>query len=175
MKLIDCKQREWNLEIKISHAKRFIEQLNFDLIEGEIPSIIGRLMQEPMTRLKILWILIKPQADQLDVSEDDFWDSVGTSELRLVNDLLKESIVNFIAAHHPGSDSAVQASISRYGQILKKQIEMQVGIMENPEITKKVDLVSKQLQERFESELGKLSIDSLELVGEKSTRAPSGN
>lgn len=175
MKFEDNQGRSWDLQINVGQAMALIEDHEVDLIEGDVNATIGKIMERARLRLDMAWTILKRQAKELEVTEDDFWNAIGPAQLTAINNCLKEAIVNFIVAQRPESASAIEATISKHGLLLSKQVEMQVQLMESPEVANKIEELAGQAKEKLKSELGKLSIDWPGPAAETSTAAPSGS
>lgn len=175
MKFEDCEGRPWDLTITVGKAAALIENHELDFIEGDVNQNVTRVLESPRLRLDMAWTLIKDQAKEQDIEEMDFLNAIGPNEIMAINNGLKESIVNFIVAQRPESASSVENTISNYGLLMKKQAEMQVAIMSNPAIEKKIEEQMEKVKAGLLEELGKLSIDLPELAAGKPADAPSGS
>lgn len=162
MQVVDSKDRSWDLEINVGHAMKFLDRVDLDLVEGDVTKIITRVLQEATTRIKMIWIMVEPQATAKNIDEDMFWDGVNGETLKKMSDALQESLVNFIVAQRPETASVLQATISKYGLLLKRQVEMQVSMLDSPLLNNKLESLEKDLQKEMERQLGSLSIDLLE-------------
>lgn len=175
MKFVDKKDREWDLEILIGNALTLAAEMEIDLIEGEIIEIVQKIIGSPKLRIRLVWHLLRSQAEERDVTENQFWLAVGPSQITELTNCLQEALVNFIVAQHPEFASAVRATISKYGHLVSKQDEILTQVISDPSVTTKIEEAGKKFKERAKEELGKLSIDSLVPQEGFLTNTPSGS
>lgn len=78
----DTQDREWNITLTINAIKRVRDALSVDLLELEAgdPPLISRL-GDVMLLCDIIFCLIKPQADKLEVSDEEWAEAMGGDAL----------------------------------------------------------------------------------------------
>ena len=88
----DGNNRKWLLNIKISSCKVVMEATNIDI--ATFPECINQLA-DIFVFSKILWLLIKGQAEKANVTEEDFYDSLDGEVVDKAFQAFLEEIVNF--------------------------------------------------------------------------------
>lgn len=89
---IDGANRKWLLNIKIGSLKAVKDNTNIDL--STFPECIKEF-SDVFKLCQVLWILIKPQAEKANVSEQEFYDSLDGEIVDNAFELFMEEIVNF--------------------------------------------------------------------------------
>lgn len=89
----DSEGREWKVEVSIGTAKRIRDLLKVDLLaldQGD-PPLAHRLATDVILLCDILYVVVKPQAEALDVSDEVFGASLGGTAIQnAVNALYAE-------------------------------------------------------------------------------------
>lgn len=68
-KFTDGKQHTWTVEVTVNALKRARDLVDVDLLSD---AGLQRLSEDLLTAVDVLYAVIKPQADQLGVSDEDF-------------------------------------------------------------------------------------------------------
>lgn len=76
-KFKDTAGREWTVEINVSAVKRVRKLLDVDLLkvldkEPDGGTLLGRLGSDLALLVDVLFVLVKPDADERNVTDDDF-------------------------------------------------------------------------------------------------------
>ena len=64
--------RAWTIAINVDAIKRVKALAKVNLLEAVEGKLIERLVSDPVLLCDVVYTLCKPQADQLDVSDEDF-------------------------------------------------------------------------------------------------------
>jgi hypothetical protein len=89
----DLQNREWQLSITIGSVRQVKEQLGVDLTE--FPEVFDRLGADILLLCNVLYVLVKPQADKLGVTDEDFGYSLGGDVLEQATDVLLDQLIAF--------------------------------------------------------------------------------
>jgi hypothetical protein len=124
----DSTGRLWEVDITIAAVKRVRSLVGIDLLalaEGD-PPLITRLATDIALICDALYAVVKPQADPLGVSDEDFGESLAGETISHAYDAFWESLTDFTRGHNP----AVVTAIERQRQIVRMTMEHAVRQME---------------------------------------------
>lgn len=94
----DTEGRTWSLDLTYGSARRVKQLLGVDLLnplDGEAPSLLNRLALELMLLCDVIYALIKPQADELGVSDEEWAAAMGGGAMLAAQDALYEEMAAF--------------------------------------------------------------------------------
>lgn len=95
-KFKDSKDREWAIELDTPTADEVKELLGVDLIDPEsLDQTFLKLNTDSRTVVNLAWALVKPQADEKQVTEADFKRSLKTEQVRVARVAITEAIADF--------------------------------------------------------------------------------
>jgi len=92
---MDNTGRAWSLAINVDAVKRVKALVNVDLLEAVEGKLIERLVGDPVLLCDIVFVLCKPQADQLGVSDEDFGRSMAGDAIEQATAAMLEELVDF--------------------------------------------------------------------------------
>jgi len=91
--------RTWLIAVTITGLKRIKAMLGLDLVNDLDEVLVQKLLEDPLTLVDVLFVLCKPQADELDVSDEAFGVALGGNDehkpLDQAADALIEGLVDF--------------------------------------------------------------------------------
>ena len=117
----DSAGKTWSISMTIDSVKRVRDLLNVNLVEPEAgdPPLLTRLGTDEILLCDVVFCLIKPQADTLGVSDEDFGRALGGDAILAAQTALYEELVDFFLKRgRPDRAKAVAAQ--------KKMIEMAI-------------------------------------------------
>jgi len=92
---IDNADRSWNVEINVAAVKRVRDLANVDLLEIVEGKLIERLIRDPILLCDIVYAVCKPQADDRDVTDEEFSRSMTDDAIEHATSALLEELVSF--------------------------------------------------------------------------------
>ena len=89
--------RTWTLSLTIDSAKRVRDLLGINLLEPEAgdPPLITRLGTDEFLLCDVLYCLIKPQAASLNISSEQFGQSIGGDVILAAQTCLYDELIDF--------------------------------------------------------------------------------
>src|SRR5262245_843277 len=91
----DAEGRHWNLRITAGRSIEILETCGIDLSLKKIRKVYEAL-EDPKVFVQFLWILIEKQAKALELTPDDFAESLDGDAVEAASEAINEAIVNFI-------------------------------------------------------------------------------
>ncbi|HBG25663.1 MAG TPA: hypothetical protein DDX75_01050 [Phycisphaerales bacterium] len=89
--------RTWTLSLTIDSAKRVRDLLGINLLEPEAgdPPLITRLGTDEFLLCDVLYCLIKPQADSLNITSEQFGQSIGGDVILAAQTVFYDELIDF--------------------------------------------------------------------------------
>lgn len=98
----DSTGRSWEITLTVGSVKRVRALLDVDLLaieEGD-PPLLTRLATDVILLCDVIFVLVKPQADKLDVDDVEFGESLGGEVIADAQDAFYEELVLFSQSRH---------------------------------------------------------------------------
>lgn len=92
----DAAERSWEIAVTVASARRVKDLAGVDLLGllGEIDRYAA-FLGDPYARANALYALVKPQADALGLSDDEFGASLGGDAMETATAALQEELIDF--------------------------------------------------------------------------------
>lgn len=87
--------RTWTIAVNVDAMKRVKGLLGVDLMEAVEGKLLERLSGDPVLLCDVVYALVKPQADQASVSDEDFGRSMAGDAIDLATAAFLEELVDF--------------------------------------------------------------------------------
>lgn len=117
--ITDGKGRTWELAITIGGVKRVRALLAADMLEmidgrdkGRQKAAIEKFTGDLVVAVDVIYVLLKPQADALGVTDEDFAESMFGEPMEKAIDTYAEEIIDFF--RNPVLRAILQAGTARY-------------------------------------------------------------
>jgi hypothetical protein len=91
----DVQGRSWNVEVTVASIKRVRHLAHVDLLETVGSTLLDRLVADPVLLGDVLYALVKPQADERHLSDEDFGRALAGDVVEAATTALLESFVAF--------------------------------------------------------------------------------
>ena len=150
----DNADRSWNVEINVAAVKRVRDLANVDLLEIVEGKLIERLIRDPILLCDIVYAVCKPQADDRDVTDEEFGRSMAGDAIEHATSALLEELVSFCPSPRDRKN---------LGRVLEAT---------NRVMDKARDLVEQKLDS---GELERIAEQALETAGDSSGSAPASS
>jgi hypothetical protein len=91
----DNANRKWSLAINTATIKRVKEMMGVNLLDVVGGKLMDKIASDPALFADILFVLVKPQADALGVSDVDFGESLAGDEIEAASLAFIQALVDF--------------------------------------------------------------------------------
>jgi len=91
----DNASREWTVEINVAALKRVKSLTDVDLLGVLDGTLIERLIGDPVLLCDVVYAVCKPQADEREVSDEDFGRAMAGNAIEHATGALLEELVSF--------------------------------------------------------------------------------
>lgn len=90
--------RVWTLAVNIDAVKRVRSSLKVDLLDAARGGLLERLSDDPVLLCDVLYVLVKPEADALKISDEDFGRSLAGETIDAATAAFLEELADFFPA-----------------------------------------------------------------------------
>jgi hypothetical protein len=89
--------RVWTLSLTIDCAKRVRDLLNINLLEPEAgePPLLTKLGTDEILLCDVLFVMVKPQADSLNITSEQFGQALGATAVLAAQNAFYDELVDF--------------------------------------------------------------------------------
>ena len=135
--------RTWTLTINVDAIRRVRSQLEIDLLQAVEGKLIERLAGDPILLCDVIYVLCKPEADQRDVSDEDFGRAMAGDAIDHATTSLLEELVDFF----PQSRRALlNKALEKFRHLETRAIELVDKQLDDPQLEQRV---MNQLEKRL--------------------------
>jgi hypothetical protein len=94
---VDNSGTRWNVELTIASIKRVRDLLSVNLLEPESgePPLLTRLGSDIILLCDVIYVLVKPQADAQNVSDEQFGELLGGDAILLAQEAFYQELIDF--------------------------------------------------------------------------------
>ncbi len=164
----DSDGRDWHIKLTIGSVKRVKDVLGVDLlaIEDGKPPLLTKLAMDVMLLCDVIFILLKPQADERNIKDVTFGESLGGDVILAAHNAFFDELVLFSQGRHredlveaiQGHRALIEVGLTRAKTVIEK-----VGVKAKSDLLADIDKTEKRM-------LGETSTNSPDSA--ESTPAP---
>ncbi len=146
----DAENRDWVLSIDVNALRRVRKRCDVKLMDTLGGETLGRLAEDPVLLVDVLYVLVEPEARERDVSPEAFGRALVGDALDAAVEALLEALADFCP--------------SRRGNLLRQCIER--GKRQEDRILARAEAMMAS------GEIDRLMAESLNPSGDSSTNSP---
>jgi hypothetical protein len=147
----DAANRTWTIAVNIAAVSRVRKLLDVDLLaphEGE-PPLVARLHGDVVLLVNVIYVLCKPEADALKVTDEQFGEAMGGEAAYLAYEAFMEEWADFFRQLHRGE---LETVIRRHAAVVKAKAEK-----DQPAMHRAMDLAEAAVDRERERLLERLA------------------
>jgi DNA-binding ferritin-like protein (Dps family) len=91
----DAEKREWSLQVSVSTRNRVLADTGADLYAAASGELFQKLATDLDLMVKILWSVVRPDAERRQVTADEFTDALGGDVLEAAQAAMLEALADF--------------------------------------------------------------------------------
>ncbi len=139
--------QEWNVEITVNTIRRVKSALQIDLM-GLIGdrAFVDKLVGDPETLVNVVYVVCKPQADALGVSDEQFGERMGGDSLDDATSALLESFIDFFPSR---KRPILRAAMGKLKEIEAGMLDVAEKALNSPEVNNQISTALAKLGEQF--------------------------
>ena len=134
--------RGWTVEVNVAAVKRVRDLLKEDLLE--IETILPRLYADPVLLCDVVYCLCKPQADERQVTDEQFGQAMAGDALADAQRAVLEELADFFQS--PLQRERMKKTVALLGEITEREAKLAVERLDDPGLKQKFE---KLFQDHF--------------------------
>lgn len=158
-KFKDAKGREWELAVNVTSMERVKSLAGFDLLTVLDHADNVTKLRDPYTLANVLFALVKPQADEAEVSDEAFGEGLAGDPIEDASDALLEGLVLFFPK---GRRQLLQMATAK-----QKEIDGRLQAKRVEAVRKKLDQMATAAERKVDA-----AIAALNVSGDSPTASP---
>lgn len=128
--------RVWTLDVTVACVERVRSLASFDPMSIVEPKAIDSLINDPVVLCDVLYAAIKPQADSLGVTDEQFGQSLGGDELDAALSALLEELVGFF---RPAQREVLRSMLGKIREVETRAAALAMTRLSDPSLDRKID------------------------------------
>ncbi len=119
----DSENRRWDVSLNVTTLKRVRNITDVDLLTVlDKPDLLTELAGDPVRFVDVLYVIVKPQADQLGVSDEQFGSALDGESIEHASNAFLEALVDFF----PGARRAMLRRVMDRATQTKAETEQRI-------------------------------------------------
>jgi hypothetical protein len=132
----------WTIAVNVDAIKRVKSLLEVDLLEAVDGKLLERLISDPVLLCDVIYVLVKPEADTKEVSDEDFGRAMAGDAIEMATSALLEELVDFFPQ---GRRRLLRKALDKLKQLEATAIEVVDQRLDSPELNEKLAAELKAL------------------------------
>lgn len=147
---VDAAGRTWTVIVNVNAVKRVRDLLKEDLLD--VGTILPRLLLDPILLCDVLYVICKPQADKMGVSDEEFASAMAGDVIAQAKSAFLEEYVDFFP--DPSQRETLRLAIEKYGEVAQRTKELIKARLNSPALTKEIEAALTTIGESFTNSPG---------------------
>lgn len=165
--------REWTVEITVSTIKRVRSLLEVDLLEIADSDLVKRLVSDPILLCDVIYVVCKPQADEQDVTDEQFGEAMAGDAIDDATTVLLEELVDFSPS--PKDRANLARALSATKRVMDRARDLVEQRLESGEIEKAADRLLKTEVDKLDAEIAASAASPPAGAGASSESVPASS
>lgn len=147
---VDTAGRTWTIAVNVDVVKRVRDLLKEDLLD--IGNVLPRLMFDPILLCDVIYVICKPQADQLNISDVDFESAMAGDTIAAAKSAFLEELVDFFPEQ--SQRETLRLAIEKSRMFEQKAKEMIKAKLNSPKLAQEIEAALTTIGESFTNSPG---------------------
>ena len=147
---VDAAGRTWTIAVNVDAVKRVRDLLKEDLLD--IGNILPRLMFDLILLCDVIYVICKPQADQLNISDVDFASAMAGDTIAAAKSAFLEELVDFFPEQ--SQRETLRLAIEKSRMFEQKAKEMIKAKLNSPKLAQEIEAALTTIGESFTNSPG---------------------
>lgn len=162
----DNLERNWEVALSVDALKRVKGTLEIDLLEVVEGKLIERLVSDPVLLCDVVYVVCKPQADKLDISDEDFGRAMAGDAIDAATAALLEELVDFFPR---ARREVLRKVLTKLNKLEGMTLAAAMKVLDSEDLEK---LMQAELEDNDLSAAIKERLAELRNAGSSSTSSP---
>jgi len=123
--------RAWTVTVNVDAIKRVRSLLDVNLMDAVDGKLLERLVSDPVLLCDVIYVLCKPEADQKNVTDEDFGRSMAGDAIEHATTALLEELVDFFPL---GKRRLLTKALDKLKTLEAKALEVAEKRLDSPEL-----------------------------------------
>ena len=134
----DNQAREWALTITIDAVKRVRSLLGVNLLDVAGGNLLEQLVSDPVLLCDCVYALVKPEADQRNVSDEEFGRAMAGDAIEQATTALLEELVDFFPQPRRG---VLKKALAKLRTVEQTAVAIAEQRLDSPEMDRKLQAI----------------------------------
>lgn len=91
----DVEGQKWEISVNVAAVKRVRDLCKIDLLEASSADFWDKIANDIVQLVDIIYVVCKPQADKLQITDEEFGRRMAGDTIRFAYDAFLEELINF--------------------------------------------------------------------------------
>lgn len=155
----DTAGHSWQLDLTIGTIKRVKSITDIDLLNIQDGSTLVELSRDPIKLVDMIYAIIKPQADDLKITDEQFGSYMGGLALRDASEAFLAEITSFFQEWSPSLGATLGKLHSKISEMDLRAAELTKAKMADPRVDAALEKSFTKVEAEMETALNSLSTD----------------
>jgi hypothetical protein len=134
----DTQGRAWQVDVTVETIKRVKGLLGLDLLEIVGGDLAERLSTDPILLCDVLYAVCKPEAEQRNVSDEEFGRGLAGDAIDAATGALLEALVDFFPKLRRG---LLKTALGRLTELQTRAVELAEKRLKDPALEKRLEVI----------------------------------
>lgn len=137
--------RDWQVCVNVDTFRRVRSVLDVNLMGAVQGDLLEELSTDPILLCNVLYVVCREQADERDVSDEDFGRAMGGDAIESATVALLEELVDFFPSRRR---RVLARALAKLRTVEERAIEYAEARLDSPELDRRIEAELKRLTEK---------------------------
>lgn len=153
----DSLQRKWTINIDLGARNRVRSLVAFDIFDVDNPAELMRLSDDPVLMVDVLYALLKPQCDKLNLDDMSFAEGMDGYAIASGYECYEAALIVFFQQAAPTKGRVLVGRIEKMRSVLPRVEEMAIQQLDSEEMDQAITAKLQEADDDIRSELVSMS------------------
>ena len=152
--------RSWTLIVNVAAIKRVRSLLNVNLMEAVEGDLLEQLSTDPILLCDVVYVLCKPEADQQNVTDEQFGQAMAGDAIEHATTALLEELVDFFPL---ARRRVLQKALTKLKAVEEKASKFAEAALNDPKFDEQLDAALNNITDsvsNLQASLGSIPTDT---------------
>ena len=152
--------RSWTLIVNVAAIKRVRSLLNVNLMEAVEGDLLEQLSTDPILLCDVVYVLCKPEADQQNVTDEQFGQAMAGDAIEHATTALLEELVDFFPL---ARRRVLQKALGKLKAVEEKASKFAEAALNDPKFDEQLDAALSNITDsvsNLQASLGSIPTDT---------------
>jgi len=144
---VDIENRTWNVAVNVASIKRVKELLGEDLLDWQ--PILERLLIDPILLVDVIYVICKPQADVLELTDEQFAEAMAGDTIARAKQALVEGLIDFFPDAKDRENARI--AIQKFDRLTDKARDLIKARLQSKSLSQEIEAALARVGDSFGS------------------------